>query len=130
MKTAFIVSFMVSVILLWAPAAQAKDVNQTATIVTMNSVPCSPKVGHLKETDQPSCHEYILRSGSTEYHVQQKQGKNTELLALRQQVTFTIHGEHIHLHANTTSGKAKDFDFVLVLIAAASEVNPPSAPKQ
>ena len=129
MKTAFTVSFVVSAILLSAPA-QAKEVSQTATIVTMNSVPCSPKVGHFKETEQPSCHEYILRSGSTEYHVQQKQGKNTELLALRQQVTFTIHGEHIHLHANTTSGKAKDFDFVLVLIAAASEVNPPTTPKQ
>jgi hypothetical protein len=130
MKTAFMVGIVVSAILLSAPAAQAKEVGQTATIVAMNSVPCSPKVGHFKEADQPSCHEYILRSGSTEYHVQQKQGKNTELLAVRQQVTFTIHGEHMHLHANTTSGKARDFDLVLVLIAAASEVNPPSAPKQ
>jgi hypothetical protein len=129
METAFIVSLVVSAILLSAPA-QAKEVGQTATIVTMSQVPCSAKVEHHKESGGPLCQEYILRSGSTEYHVQQKQGKKTEDLAIGQKVTFTIHANRMHLHAITTSKKEKDFDLVLVLITAASEVNPPSASKQ
>lgn len=129
MKTAFILSVVVGAILQSAPA-QAKDTEQTATIVSMNSVPCTAKAGHYKESGGPLCNEYILRSGSTEYHIQQKQGKNAELLAIGQQVTFTIHADRMHLHATTTSKKAKDFDLALVLITAASEVNPPSAPKQ
>ena len=129
MKTAFILSVMVGATLLPAPA-QIKDAGQAATIVAMNSVPCTAKAGHLKESGGPLCNEYVLRSGSTEYHIQQKQGKNAELLAIGQPVTFTIHGERMHLHAITTSKKEKDFDLALVLITAASVVNPPSAPKQ
>jgi hypothetical protein len=129
MKAAFILSVTVGATLLSSPA-QAKEVSQRATIVSMNSVPCGAKVGHRKESGEPPCNEYILRSGSTEYHVQQKQAKKTELLAVGQQVTFTLHDHRMHLRANSTSGQAKDFDLVLVLITAASEVNPPSAPKQ
>ena len=127
MKTTFILSVVVGATLLSA-SVQAKDVGQRATIVTMNSIPCATKAAHRKESGEPLCNEYILRSGSTEYHVQQKQAKKTELLAVGQQVTFTIHGDRMRLHATTTSGQAKDFDLPLVLITAASEVNPPSAP--
>ena len=126
MKTAFVLSIVVSATLLSAPA-QAKEASQTATIVTMNSVPCS---GRLMKTGELPCREYVLRSGSTEYHIQQKVGKKTDLLALGQQVTFTIHDDRMRLHATNTSGKSKDFEFALVLITAASEVNPPSAPHQ
>jgi hypothetical protein len=76
------------------------------------------------------CREYVLRSGSTEYHIQQKVEKKTDLLALGQQVTFTIHNDRMRLHATNTSGKSKDFEFALVLITAASQVNPPSTPQQ
>jgi len=68
MKTAFVLSIVVSATLLSAPA-QAKEASQTATIVTMNSVPCG---GHLTKTRELPCREYVLRSGSTEYHIQQK----------------------------------------------------------
>jgi hypothetical protein len=129
MRTAIILSVVVGATLQSAPA-QVKDAGQTATIVAMNPGPCTAKAGHRKESGGPVCNEYILRSGSTEYHIQQKQGKNAELLAIGQQVTFTIHGERMHLHATTTSKKAKDFDLALVLITAASLVNPPTAPKQ
>jgi hypothetical protein len=129
MKTAFIFSFVVGATLLLA-SAQAKDVSQTAKIISMNSVPCGAKAAHRKESGEPPCNEYILRSGSTEYHVQQKQAKKTEHLAVGQQVTFTIHGDRMHLHAKDSSGKATEFDLALILITAASEVNPPSATPQ
>ena len=128
MKTAFVLSIVVSATLLSAPA-QAKEVSQTATIVSMNSVPCGTKGGH-KKTRELLCHEYVLRSGSTEYHVQQKEAKSTDLLAIGQQATFTIHKDRMRLQATNTSGKLKDFEFVVVLITAASEANPPSAPQQ
>jgi len=129
MKTAFILSVVAGATLL-ATSAQAKDVGQKATIVSVNSIPCAVKAAHRKESGEPACNEYILRSGSTEYHVQQKQEKKTELLPAGQQVTFTIHGDRMHLHANDSSGRPKDFDLPLVLITVAPEVNPPSAPKQ
>ncbi|MGB7593390.1 MAG: hypothetical protein WCD04_06415 [Terriglobia bacterium] len=126
MKTAFVLSVVVGATLLSAPA-QAKEASQTATIVTMNSVPCG---GHPMKNEELPCHEYVLRSGSTEYHIQQKVEKKADLLALGQQVTFTIHDHRMRLHATNTSGKSKDFDFALVLITAASDVNPPSAAQQ
>lgn len=129
MKTAFVLSVVVGATLLSA-AAQAKDVSQTATIVSMNSVPCGTQAGHHKKTHELLCHEYVLRSGSTEYHIRQKEEKKPDLLAIGQQATFTIHDDRMRLHATNTSGKLKDFEFALVLITAASEVNPPSAPQQ
>ena len=126
MKTAFVLSIVVGATLLSAPA-QAKEASQTATIVTMNSVPCG---GRLAKSGEQSCREYVLRSGSTEYHIQQKIEKKADLLALGQKVAFIIQDHRMRLHATNTSGKAKDFELALVLITAASEVNQPSAPQQ
>ena len=126
MKTAFVLSVVVGATLLSAPA-QAKEAIQTATIVTMNSVPCG---GHLTKSGEQSCREYVLRSGPTEYHIQQKIEKKADLLALGQKVAFIIHDHRMRLHATNTSGKSKDFDFALVLITAAPEANPPSAAQQ
>jgi len=126
MKSGFVLSVMVAATLLSAPA-QAKEASETATIITMNSVPCR---GRLMKTGEAPCREYVLRSGSTEYHIQQKVGKKTDLLALGQQVTFTIHAGQMRLHATDTKGRSKVFEFELVLITAASVVNPPSAPQQ
>jgi hypothetical protein len=129
MKTAFVLSVVVGATLLSAPA-QAKDVSETATVVTMNSVPCGTKGESHKKTREMLCHEYVLRSGSTEYHVQQKEEKSTSLLAIGQQATFTIHKDRMRLHATDTSGKAKDFEFVVILMTAAEEASPPTAPQQ
>ena len=126
MKTAFVLSVVVGATLLSVPA-QAKEASETATIVTMNSVPCR---GRLMKTGEPPCREYVLRSGSTEYHIQQKVEKKADLLALGQQVTFTIHDHRMRLHGTSRGGKSKDFEFALVMITAASEVNPPSAAQQ
>jgi len=126
MKTAFVLSVVVGATLLSAPA-QAKEAIQTATIVAMNSVPCG---GRLTKSGEQSCREYVLRSGSTEYHIQQKVEKKADLLALGQKVAFIIHDHRMRLHATNTSGKSKDFDFALVLITAAPEANPPSTAQQ
>jgi hypothetical protein len=126
MKTAFVLSVVVGATLLSAPA-QAKEAIQTATIVAMNSVPCG---GRPTKSGEQSCREYVLRSGSTEYHIQQKVEKKADLLALGQKVAFIIHDHRMRLHATNTSGKSKDFDFALVLITAAPEANPPSTAQQ
>jgi hypothetical protein len=126
MKTAFVLIVVVGATLLSAPA-QAKEAIQTATIVAMNSAPCG---GHPTKNEEQPCREYVLRSGSTEYHIQQKVEKKADVLALGQKVAFIIHNHRMRLHATNTSGQSKDFDFALVLITEAPEVNPPSAPQQ
>jgi hypothetical protein len=128
MKTAFVLSVVVGATLLSVPA-QAKDVTETATVVAMNSLPCGPK-GEEHKKSGPVCHEYVLRSGLTEYHVQQKVEKKGDLLAIGQQVTFTIHKDRMRLHATNTKGKAEDFEFALVLMTTVEEANPPSTPPQ
>jgi hypothetical protein len=129
MKAAFVLSVVVGATLFSAPA-HAKEASETATIVAMNSVPCSIKSGLHIRTSELSCREYVLRSGSTEYHIQQKVEKKTDPLPLGQRVTFTVHEDRMVLHATNKSGKSKDFDFALVLITAAAEANPPSAPQK
>jgi len=64
----FLLGAEVGVTLLAAPA-QASDVSQTAVVVTMNSIPCGAKGEHHKKTRELLCHEYVLRSDSTEYHI-------------------------------------------------------------
>jgi hypothetical protein len=128
MKTAFVLSVVVGATLLSAPA-QAKDVTETATVVAMNSVACGTKGESHKKTHELLCHEYVLRSGVTEYHVQQKKEKHEALMAIGQQATFTIHKDQMRVHANDTSGKAMDFEFTLVMMTA-TEANPPSTPQQ
>jgi hypothetical protein len=123
MKTALVLSVVVGATLLSA-AAETKEVAQAATIVAVNSVPCGAK------SSEPLCHEYVLRSGSTDYHVRQKEVKSADLLAVGQKATFTIHDDRMRLHATNAKGKLKDFDLALVLITAASEVNPPNAPQK
>lgn len=129
MKTAVVLSVVVGATLLSAPA-QAKDVSQTGTVQAMNSVPCGTKGERHKKTREMVCHEYVLRSGSTEYHVQQKEEKSSDVLAIGGQATFTIHKDRMHLHAANISGKEKDYDFVVVSMKPAGETNPPSAPQQ
>ena len=128
MKTAVVLGVMVGATLLSAPA-QAKDVSQTGTVVAMNSVACGTKSEGKKKTREMVCHEYVLRSGSTEYHIQQKEEKSTDVLAIGGQATFTIHKDRIRLHAANIDGKEKDYEFVVVSMKAA-ETNPPSTPQQ
>jgi hypothetical protein len=129
MKTALVLSMVVGTTLLWA-TARAKEVSETATVVTMNSVTCGTKGERHKKTKELLCHEYVLRSGSTEYHVQQKEEKKADLLAIGQQATFTIHKDRMRLHATNTQGKVEDFEFVVVLMTAVEEASPPSTPQQ
>ena len=69
MKTAFVLSVVVGATLLSA-YAQTKNASETATVVTMNSIPCGSKGEGHKKSRELLCHEYVLRSGTTEYHVQ------------------------------------------------------------
>ena len=129
MKTAVVLGFVVGATLLSAPA-QAKEVSQTATIVAMNSVPCGTKGEGHKKTREMICHEYILRAGSTEYHIQQKEEKSSDMLTIGSQATFTIHKDRMRLHAANMSGKEKDYEFVVVSMSSAAETSPPSAPQR
>jgi hypothetical protein len=127
MKTALVLGVVFGAALVAAPA-QAKDEPQSVTVVAMNSVDCGTKGGH-KKTREMLCHEYVLRAGSTEYHIRQKEEKSGDLLAVGQDATFTIHKDQMRLHAADTDGKIKDFQFVVVSMGAPELTNAPSAPQ-
>jgi hypothetical protein len=129
MKTALVLAVVLGASLV-AVSAQTKEQGQSATVVAMNSVDCGTKGERHKKSRELICHEYVLRSGSTEYHIRQKDEKSGDLLAIGQQATFTIHKDQMRLHAADTSGKTRDFQFVVISMAASTETPPPAPPQQ
>jgi len=116
-----------------APAtrlALAKEpVQQHGTILTMNSVPCGSKSQGRHKNVELLCHQYVLRAGNLEYHIQQKEAKNAALLSLGQDATFTLRGDVMRLRAADANGKVREFDFTVVSMQnIAPEPGAPSPP--
>ena len=90
--------------------AQAKNREyQLATILSMNSVPCGTQARRHKKTESLLCHEYILRSGNIDYHIQQRQGQKAELLPLGMQAEFRIEKDRMFLRVPAGEGKERQF---------------------
>jgi len=116
-----------------APATRlglAKEpVQQHGTILTMDSVPCGSKSQGRHKNVELLCHQYVLRAGNLEYHIQQKEAKNTALLALGQDATFKLRGDVMRLRAADANGKVREFDFTVVSMQnIAPEPGAPSPP--
>jgi len=114
--------FLIPVLL--AGLTQAKELNyEQATIVSMNSVPCGTQAKGHKKTQELLCHEYVLRSDTTEYHIRQKQEKSSALLPVGQQAQFAIQKDRMKLRYTDKDGKQKEGEFLVV----EEEANTPSA---
>jgi hypothetical protein len=89
---------------------------QRGTVLSMNLVPCGTQMRRHKRTESLLCHEYVLRSGNIDYHIQQRLGKNIELLPLGVQAEFRIEKDHMFVRAPV--GQSKERQFLVVSEAA------------
>lgn len=117
MKTALFLT-----VVLTANLVQAKESDyQRATIVSMDSVPCGTQGKRHKKTRELLCQEYVLRSGSMQYRIRQKQEKSVALLPLGQEAEVRIKKDRAQLRFVDKDGKQREREFVVVEEKAGTE---------
>ena len=90
----------------WAYVAGAKDHWQTATILSMTQVPCTPG-------SKDSCNEYVLTTNSTQYHIRdQKRGE--PLMKVGQEGQCRVQSGKMKVRALDGEGKMKEREFRVV----------------
>jgi len=85
---------------------------QSGTVLSQTSVACGEKKSK-KQSMNLMCQQYVVRSGSTDYTVQQPKPEDQTLIPLNTTVQFTLDKSKMKLKAN-----GKSFEFVVVSQAA------------
>jgi len=95
--------------------ARAGNQPTAATIISENSVNCGTKAHghHHKEEQDLMCQEYIVRSTTTEYHIQQPKQKDQGLLPLNSNINFEMDKDKMKFKLN-----GKTYEFLVVSEAA------------
>lgn len=93
---------------------------QTGTIVSQTSVTCGEKKSKKQSLDL-TCHQYVVRSGSVDYTVQQPKPEDQALIPLNSAVEFKLDKSKMKLKANGSS-----FEFKVISQAPAGST--PAAP--
>ena len=119
-------SLILCAILAMAATASLAGPKQSGTVLSQTSVACGEKKSK-KQSMNLMCQQYVVRSGSTDYTVQQPKPEDQTLIPLNATVQFTLDKSKMKLKAN-----GKSFEFVVVSQAAASSATSPatSAPTQ
>ena len=100
---------------------------QSGTILSQTSVSCGTKKSKKQDIDL-LCHQYVVRSGSTDYTIRQPKPDEQHLIPLNTPIQFTRDKNMMKFKANGTS-----FKFLVVSQAAVSSAGDKpasSAPNQ
>lgn len=93
-----------------AAVAEAREKSyQQATLTAMNNVPCGTQQKRHKKTREMLCQEYVLQTGTTEYHIRQKQEKHTDILQIGATADYRIEKDTMKLRVPAGSGKEREF---------------------
>jgi hypothetical protein len=98
MRKAYILAAAIG---LAAISAAAKE-PQPGTIVSETSVACGSQLKNKKETAQVLCQEYVVRTGTTEYHVRQEKHADRQLIPVNTGIEFTLDKDKMKFKANGT----------------------------
>ena len=79
---------------------------QTGTVVSQTSVTCGEKKSKKQSLDL-TCHQYVVRSGSVDYTVQQPKPEDQALIPLNANVEFKLDKSKMKLKANGNSYEFK-----------------------
>jgi hypothetical protein len=99
---------------------------QSGTVLSQSSVACGEKKSK-KQSLNLMCQQYVVRSGSTDYTVQQPKPVDQTLIPLNTTVQFTLDKSKMKLKAN---GKSFEFMVVSQTAAATSATPAPSSPNR
>jgi len=96
-----------AVVLLGIPAAAKEP--QAGKIVSEGSVACGSQVKNKKETTELLCQEYVVRTGTTEYHIRQEKHADQELIPVNTSIEFTLDKDKMKFKAN-----GKKYEYLVV----------------
>jgi hypothetical protein len=87
---------------------------QSGTILSQTSIACGAKKSKKKDIDI-LCHQYLLRSGATDYSIRQQKPSDETLIPINTPVQFTLDKNKVKFKVN-----GKSYDYIVVGQAAAS----------
>lgn len=87
---------------------------QSGTVLSQTSVACGTKKSKKQDIDL-LCHQYVVRSGLTDYTIRQPKPDDQHIIPLNTPVQFTLDKSMMKLKADGTS-----FKFVVISQAAVS----------
>jgi len=87
---------------------------QSGVVLSQTSVSCGTKKSKKQDIDL-LCHQYVVRSGTTDYTVRQPKPDEQHIIPLNTPIQFTLDKNMMKFKANGTS-----FKFMIVSQAAAS----------
>lgn len=105
-----------------ATIASAGTPPQTGTILSQTSVTCGEKKAK-KQSFNLLCQQYVVRSGSTDFTVQQPKPEDQTIIPLNTTVEFKLDKSKMKLKAN-----GKSFEFMVISQTAANASPAASAP--
>jgi hypothetical protein len=91
-------------LILAAVVASAGPKPQSGTILSQTSVACGTKKSKKQDIDL-LCHQYVVRSGSTDYTIRQPKPDEQHIIPLNTPIEFTLDKNMMKFKANGTSFK-------------------------
>jgi hypothetical protein len=105
---------LVAILFLSVSAIFAGPPPQSGTILSQTSIACGAKKSKKKDIDI-LCHQYLLRSGATDYSIRQQKPSDETLIPINTPVQFTLDKNKVKFKVN-----GKSYDYIVVGQAAAS----------
>ena len=100
-----------------AAVASAGPKPQSGNILSQTSVACGTKKSK-KQDLHLLCHQYVVRSGNTDYTIRQPKPSDQTLIPLNTSIQFKLDKNKMKFKAN-----GKSFEFIVVSQAAASSTS-------
>jgi hypothetical protein len=105
---------LLATLFLGATVAAAGPKPQSGNILSHISVACGSKKSKKQDIDL-LCHQYVVRSGTTDYTIRQPKPSDQTIIPLNTAVQFTLDKNKVKFKVN-----GKSFEFIVVGQAAAS----------
>ena len=93
---------------------------QSGIILSHTSVACGSKKSKKKDIDL-LCHQYVVRSGATDYTIRQQKPADQELISLNATIEFKLDKSKMKFKAN-----GKSYEYLVVGQAAATPAAGPA----
>jgi hypothetical protein len=103
----------VVVAFLCASVSIAADKPTAATIISMQAVECGTKNKGKKSSTAVLCHQYIVRTSSTEYQIRQPKPSEEAILPPNTSIQFTVDKQKMKFKAN-----GKKYEYLVVGMTA------------
>jgi len=99
----------VAVVALFGCACVAGEKPTAGTVVSMQSVECGSKKEGKKKSTSLLCHQYVVRTGTTEYQIRQPKPSEQTIVPANTAIQFTLNKDKMKFKWN-----GKTFEYIVV----------------